>query len=409
MIAFHTTPMFLYPHSRQFPFDEVAEKIVRELQKRNFQVPGITVDFDNYGSGQAKFRHVYHIIGNDFMLTFMRIQGKQFDSKCWNDSAALEKICIPRQQITVYDDESGPTYYLYVGENWEADKSWFMNSTKTHAKLGGKPRKYLKYKGEYHSNNIMDCKGRAELLVVNTDLDREYAPQGDEPKKFSCQEKLIEFASWLQENVLQYILKFPEAKVIAFPEPAEKLIPYSGTWETFYTVCNGHTEERIQEGKKDIHALLPERRFALGPSHRLVNLSVPCLNRFPTIAYDGFIWCDVKQIENSKKYDRKLYAIINAMSAFSDFSTYILAIKPKYANNIYVADNFPYEEMRQRLFHEITPRDRLTDEEIGNAYAARGATIIPITEYRGGFKEPIVLINRELDFDEVEIVGTFKK
>jgi len=409
MPIFNTMPTFLYPHSRQFPFDEVAEMIVRELKKRNWNVPGITVDFDNYGSGEAKFQHVYHVIGNDFKLTFMRIQEKQFDSTHWNDCAALEKICIPKQQITVYEDESGPTYYLYVGEDWEADKNWFMNAIKIHAKLDGKPRKYLKYRGDYYSDYIVDRYGRAELLVSDTDLNREYAPQGDEPIKFSCPEKLNEFTSWLKENVLQYILRFPEAEVIEFSKPMEKLIPYHETWETFYSVCNVRKEERIQKGKKDIQSLLPEERFALAPSYRLVSLDIPCRNRFPTIAYDGFIWCDVKKIDNLKKNDKKFYEIVNAMASFSDFSFYILEIKPKYANHIYVADNFPYEKMRQQLFRKIAPRNRLTDEEIGNAYAARGATIVPITEYKGGYKEPIVLINRELDFDEVEIIGQMEK
>jgi len=89
--------------------------------------------------------------------------------------------------------------------------------------------------------------------------------------------------------------------------------------------------------------------------------------------------------------------------------TYIVAIKLKYANEVYVADNSKYEETRQELFKAISPRDRLTYEELGNAFASRGATIIPITEYKGDYKEPIVLINRELDFDEIDWVVRTEK
>ena len=142
MPVFNIVPKFLYPHSRQFPFDEVAEKIVRELQKRNFSVPGITVDFDFYGSGEAKYQHVYHVIGNDFKLSFMRVQRSLGNG--WNDVAALYEICIPKQILAVYNDESGPTYYLYVGEDWEKDKNWFMNSIKVNAKYRHETRKYLK-------------------------------------------------------------------------------------------------------------------------------------------------------------------------------------------------------------------------------------------------------------------------
>ncbi|MBQ9314103.1 MAG: hypothetical protein IJ220_03750 [Clostridia bacterium] len=404
MPIFNVTPTFLYPHSRQYPFDEVAEKIVRELQKRNFKVPGITVEFDYYGSGEAKYQHVYRVIGNSFKLTFMRVQGKLTNS--WNDIAALYEICIPKQVLKVYDDESGPTYYLYVGNDWKADKTWFMNNTKMHAKLAGVPKKYLKYTGECHSR-IQN--GRAQTLVVDTDLNREYAPQGEEPESFSCSEKMNEFTTWLQENVLQYILTFSVSEIVEMPRTMEKLIPYSGPWSAVYSICDSSDAEKIEKAKKDINSLMPEKRYALAPNRRLVSFDVPCYNRFPKIAYDGFIWCDVNQGEKVTKYNKFMYEVENAMLNFFDSSYYILTIRPKYANHVFVVDNFPFEETRQNLFQKIAPRERLTDEEIGNAYAARGATIIPITEYKGGYKEPIVLINRELDFDEVEIIKQIRR
>ena len=126
-------PKFLYPHSRQFPFDEVAEKIVRAIERRNWKVPGITIEFDTYGSGEAKYQKVRYITGNNFRLYFCRIQGRLDYS--WNDTAALQSICIPKQILEVYSDESGPEYYLYVGDDWDTDKDWFMNSHKVHAKL----------------------------------------------------------------------------------------------------------------------------------------------------------------------------------------------------------------------------------------------------------------------------------
>lgn len=408
MSIFNMTPTFLYPHSRQFPFDEVAEKIVRELQKRNWNVPGITVDFDDYGSGEAKFRYVHKITGDDFKLKFMRIQGPL--NTCHNNIAGIHEIYIPKQSITVYDDESGPTYYLYVGENWEEDKKWFMNSIKVLSKLHGKPRKYLKYKGAYSSNYPWFNTGRKQLLVPDTDLGREYSPQGDEPTKLDCSEKMDEFTTWLNENVLKYILSFSESEIIQFPVSTEEAIPYQGPWDTIYSLCSGMIKEKIEEGKEDINSLLPETRFALAPGRRLVNLSVSCEQyHFPIIAYEGFIWCDVNKNGSVTKYNKILYPVETAMLGLFDSSSYVLAIKPKYSNNIYVADNYLFEEKRQELFKNIAPRDYLTDKEIDYAYAARGSTIVPITEYKGDYKEPIVLINRELDFDEVEIFRPYRR
>ena len=44
----------------------------------------------------------------------------------------------------------------------------------------------------------------------------------------------------------------------------------------------------------------------------------------------------------------------------------------------------------------------LTDDELGRAYASRGETLVSISEYKGEYDEPIVLISRELEFEEIE-------
>jgi hypothetical protein len=82
----------------------------------------------------------------------------------------------------------------------------------------------------------------------------------------------------------------------------------------------------------------------------------------------------------------------------------IISIKLKYANDVYVVDHAVYEITRQQTFKDIAPRDRMNDDEYDNVLATRGATIIPITEYKGNYRQPIVLIGRELDFDEVDAI-----
>ena len=392
MSVLNVKPEFLYPYSRQFPFDEVAEKIVRELEKRNWKVPGITVEFDTYGSGEAKFKRVCQIKGENFKLRFSRIQGRL--NKTLNDIAALESVYIPKEIIRVYEDESGPTYYLYVGENWDKDKEWFMDSIKVNSKLRGEPRRYLRYSGNTY-------KSRATELFYDIDLGREYSPMEDEPRVINLEQKFKEFTSWLKEFVLDYILSFPEEN--EKEESVVELIPYEGLWPTVFSLCDCKAAERILKGKENPKQLPLEKRHAyFGCGSRLVPLTVPCEGRYPKIARDGFIWCDVNSnITPNTKMNEISRCVDLAMCSISG-ETYLVAIRLKYANGVYVADNAKYEEMRQQLFESIAPRDRLTDEELGDALAARGATIIPITEYNGDYKDPIVLINRELDFDEIE-------
>lgn len=398
MSVLQTKPQLLQPHSRQFPFDEVVSQIVDAMKKRDWKVPGMSLAFDVYGSGEAKYELVRVIANREkgFKLRFGRAQGA-LDEGTLNDTAAVETICIPKQIIEVYDDESGPSYYLYVGDDWEAEKDWFMNSIKVHSKLNGEPRRYLRYKGNTY-------KKRATLLVADNDLGREYSPVGDEPRQFKLEEKFEEFTSWLRENVLNYILTFPEKPLTE--KPVIELIPYNGPWETVYSFCNGEEAERIIKGKKN-PKLLPksERHAYFGSGRRLVPLCTRSDTNFPRIANEGFIWCDVNpELRLDSKPKDFSRAVADEMRSIFSRNNHVIAVNLKYANDVYVVDNAAYEETRQKLFEAIAPRERLTDQEYYDVLAARGATIVPITEYKGNYKEPIVLIRRELDFDEISAV-----
>ena len=369
-------PKFLYPHSRQFPFDEVAEKIVRELKKRNFDIPGIEVELDSYGSGEEKYIYVSMIKGADFKLWFCRVQGQLSKSK--NDIAAIHEIKIPRQELCVYEDESGPTYRIYVGDDWEKDKEWFFNTIKIHAKLRGESKKYLIYSGNTY-------KSRAVYLLPDKDLGREYEPEEGEPQRIEVKDVFSNITEYLTKNVLEYILKFPEAEVMVDPK-IEEVIPYKGKHTLLYSLCNGKDKYIIDTGKKNPLELPPEKR---------------CVH----FGMRG-IWCDIntdgKITPEATKSDF-LPEVVGNMDWIS--SLHVVAIRPKYANGIFVIDESKFEERRQELFKQIAPRDTLTDEELDSAYDARKATEIPVNDYKGDYKKPIVIITRELDFDEIEWVS----
>jgi hypothetical protein len=225
---------FLYPISRQFPFDEACEQIVRELEKRSWKVPGIEVDFGKYGSGET-FQLVSNIRSQDFELWFCRIQ-RTIAGGMFNDIAAVSQIIIPMKQIDVHEDESGPTYCLYVGKNYEKDRERFMCGSKFNSKLGREPRIYLKYEGGCDCDASGGAKfaaiggndkklaqlththsGRRPPLLVHTnDLGREYDPKGKEPTCFRTSEVMAEFDRYLKEVVLKMIMSVsPSQEVVA--------------------------------------------------------------------------------------------------------------------------------------------------------------------------------------------------
>lgn len=219
---------FLYPVSRQYPFDEVCSKIVHELEMRAWRVPGLTVEFRGYG----RYRLVSSITGPSFRLGFCRVQ-RAIPGGQWNDTAGVSEIIIPKMQLNVYEDESGPTLYLYVGSDWERDRARFMNSVKVNSKLLGEPRMYLQYHGECHCGGdegnrtygAHDLLGtltgrgrgagslqhmrhthtgrRSPLLAHTNDLGREYDPRRGEPRLFETAKVMEQFRRYLEDVVLK--------------------------------------------------------------------------------------------------------------------------------------------------------------------------------------------------------------
>jgi hypothetical protein len=165
MPVFNQAPIFLFPKSTQFPFDDACKKIVRAIEKRNWKVPGLTVEFSTYGSGEAKYCYVTNIRGDEFKLHFSRVQGNL--GRYYNNIAAVNEVTIPQQQICVYDDESGPAYYLYVGDDWNKDKDRFINGIKVHSKLDKKPKTYLRYEGRWNNGGLY--RNRRPLYLVHDD------------------------------------------------------------------------------------------------------------------------------------------------------------------------------------------------------------------------------------------------
>lgn len=393
---------FLYPCSRQFPFDSACEAIVRELEKRNWQVPGISVSFYDYGSGDLKFRKVDTVSGEDFKIWFCRVQGRIADSH-WNDTAAATEIVIPQQEIHVYEDESGPTLYCYVGNNWEADRERFMSGPKVNSKLRGEPRRYLVYEGSagldgrYRYSNE-----RSRYLVHDDDIGREYGLRPHEPKYFKTDKVMEEFQKYLTKVVLRNIMEqpIPSEKVDVCTSP--EAIKFPDAIGPLFCFGEYRDAVRIGQGKIDISVLPAGDRYGLvGSGYRLASLDVPNDGTVPKIAYEGFLWCGVREVAVGT--DPNLLTVPGHYR--SDREQFVIRVRPNRANDIYIADHAAYEKRRKELGEAMVNRDRFTDIEVHDFTCARARTIIPIHEYKGGYEDPVVLVNRELSFDEVDIVS----
>ena len=383
---------FLYPTSRQFPFDEVCEQIVRALRDRNWKAPGFVVEFHDYGSGAQKLRHVSSVQSDqsaidlgqhDVRIEFGRPQGILPGGRL-NDCAAVKEVRLPQRLLRVYEDESGPTYNVYVGNAWARDRStWWA---RPNARLYKAPRLCVRYSGESRYRNA-----RATSLCWDKD-EREYGPEGADPQSFNTSEVMEEFRAYLHDVVLPAIVTYPVADVLdVYVEPPPILMPVGVG--PFFTYAEYRDVRRIELGKECVEELQLADRYGLSSKGwRLAPLGLKRGDDLPEVAFDGFLWCGTTP---------KVPGIPPSL-----FAGQLVKVTPKDARGIYVADNAAYEKRREAITKSIKDqRDCFTNDEINDFVRARACTIVPITAYKGGYEEPIYLINRELGFDEVEACG----
>ena len=222
--------IFLRPFSRQFPFDEVASEIVSRLECRAWKHDCMKITFREYGGRYKYVERIESVEPDVWSICFGRAQcvaPDQTGYRKFNDVAAVEALHIPMKKITVYPDESGPRFVVYVGKDWSSDKATFFKSSCLNSKINAKPRTHLVYTGgcrcgggvgasfdaisliagltgsvlinslpHKHSN----C--RPPLLVHDSDIGRNYSPEGDEPTEYNTADVLHEFTQYLREHVL---------------------------------------------------------------------------------------------------------------------------------------------------------------------------------------------------------------
>lgn len=385
---------FLYPKSRQYPFDEVGEQIVRALEARAWKVPGFVIEFHDYGSGAQKLRYLSSIqsdqsaidLGHhDVRIEFGRIQGLLPGGR-WNDTAAVQEVRLPRRALRVYEDESGPTFNVYVGDSWERDRSTWWS--RPNARLNNEPRVCVKYSGRHA------YRGRSGTLEWDQD-GREYGPEGEEPRSFRTHEVMEEVRAHLHDVVLPVIEEYPVVAPQVDVEPAP--IPMPIGLGPFFAYGEHRDTRRIELGKKCLDELqLADRYGMAGNGQRLAPLGIKRGPDLPEVAFDGFLWCGTIGTAG--------WRVPGYMTG--SYEDQLVKVTPKDARGIYVADHAVYEKRRMELAAAITDgRDSFTNAEVNDFVRARACTIVPFAEYKGGYEDPVYLINRELGFDEVEVIG----
>jgi hypothetical protein len=215
---------------------------------------------------------------------------------------------------------------------------------------------------------------------------------------------MTEMTTYLQDVVLAAIEEHPVAEKIETPTPPQLSFP--SNIGPIFCLAQRRDATRIRQGKQNINDLpLAERYGMSGGGYRLIAWGTRNDGTVPEIAYDGFQWCGLGEMHEGKPITGRSIDKLVPGHMRSWGEDFVIHVMPTRANDIYIADHAPYEARRAELATAAPARQCYTDDEIADFICARARTIMPINEYKGGFEQPVILVNRELDFDEVEIHG----
>lgn len=117
-------PGFCYPEDRSLDGLPTL-KIIQELEKRDFRVLGITVEFSFSGDSMKKFKFVSNIKYGDIQLNFCWRQYKLPGYNNLYDISGLNECHIPCHSVHFYED-SGSHHFKYTGNDWSKDRDEFL-------------------------------------------------------------------------------------------------------------------------------------------------------------------------------------------------------------------------------------------------------------------------------------------
>jgi hypothetical protein len=281
-----------------------------------------------------------------------------------------------------------------VGKDWKADGEAWIRDPKSNSKLDGKPKTYLRYSG----------RGGGGLMPHDHDLGREYSPEFREPK-FLDSDQVVAGVVKLVDHLIAKLAKMPTAPGSDDVTPqgdanlrrlaAVERIPAPDDFPLLYAWVDRNDAHRLRE--IEAGAVESGDRYGIsGDGWRLCAFGSSA-GDLPPRATDGFSYTSA---------DPAVVASHVIHSVRDDASPVV--VKPKWLNDIFVVDNAAYDRAWKEVFARIEVENReggrMTNAELDQCVAATACTLVSVTEYAGGFEQPIYLIGRQTAVDEVRMV-----
>jgi len=355
-----------------FPINEKRKLIETELMMRNFDVPGIDVEFYYHVDREGKY--TYHV-------TSIRCENP--DIRINSDYEIRARGVI----MSLHSDGSG-SLDMYCGDNWEADRNEFTKGRLFHRKMDNKSRINLHYQ---RSN-------RGQPYTATNDCSRGYYPdtERNEPLSYSVQEIEHKILEGL-EDLFDLIKSTPRQKINhdLFSEPNPIYLTnelFRGT--LLHTYISNDSVYDIQGGTRG--------NFGIDGGWRLMDFSVspPKDHPYHELMNDGFIYCEIEW-PNGEITKNNWHYNWNRESK--------VILKLKNMNNVFVVDAAAGDNFKKEWFEQNPTLDTMTNEAYAELQKVRGQTMIHINDYKGDFEKPLVIIDRVVEVEEIEILKEKQK
>lgn len=386
---------------RTFRIDSVVEDIMAEIALRlprvlecyyyrqdyaedAIMVPGlgklkITMNDTGYGI----MKHINVIEHESFYIWLCRQSGVKYLNKYCDTSRPQEiKIKPARIDMTLYDDESG-IFVNYRGKRFTNNRVYSS---------GG-----VGYMGDSLRNELYRTCFKSDF--DKTPGEKYASDNGWEKDETVLSWRKIEDEAiiWLVENVLNPLKEAPLPQQITVM-PEEKPFPQD-LFPDLYCFASESSIRKILLTQGDPKKVYPHERKAVLPGRRLVALSSH--GDFPKEATSGFVWCGVGKIDHDADIDELTIAMSGRNNYTMGDHEGVVAVKPKSVTDVYVVEWQKWDDFREPIFKD---HDHMTDKEYNEMWFYIAKSLVPITDYRGDYQKPVVMIGRPLDFDEVKIL-----
>lgn len=392
---------FLWPVAGTgHPLSMIGARVVHELARVGWDVPGIDVAFETVGRGKDVHCQVRTISGDvgdgPFSLRF----GMPEEQGGRESMTGLAFATVPPGiEVEFYSDRSGPISHLYVGDDWKRDGEAFIASAKVNARLRDEPRTYLRYEGNDRGDDV---------LRHSDDLGREYRPEGHEPVVLSVRDVIANVEATV-DAIMERLRAMPSSSFVAegrghglsgvLPDGwLHDLLPIESI-----SVPSGFPKLYAWADMDAIHRLRAEARkasddFGLAPSRRLLALNYrPSFPVDPKVN-DGFVYATAAPSPG-----------VRAGSSWHGGGRTDMPVEIDLSDlaEVYVVDRARFVRVReeQDKVARVEGRDGFTDQEVADSFGAVAATIVPVLDYDGSFEDPVHVIRRQLSRDEVRVMA----